>query len=339
MLRILMYHRVAELKDTPTIDSRSVSATPSLFAQQMRHLARYYHVVSMPEVLDAVKTDQPLRDRSVLITFDDAYADFADLAWPILHQFRLPATVFVPTAYPGCPELAFWWDRLYQAFDRTRRTELRDTPLGPLPLADPDLRRRSLRALQNYVPTIPHDKAMRLVDSVCAQLVETPLKCGSVLNWDQLRQLARDGVTLGSHTRTHPILTQLPPDRIREEVRGSLQDLKTEIGFALPIFCYPNGDHDATVMTILREEGIQLGFSTLVGENEWGSTDLLRLRRIGITPRSSLPIFSLRLLRPGMYLDAWRYRRMKHLPKEGFTPVQPMLSKEGGPLGAEHTVH
>jgi peptidoglycan/xylan/chitin deacetylase (PgdA/CDA1 family) len=316
-----MYHRVAELKDTPTIDSRSVSATPSTFAQQMRHLARYYHVVSMPDVLDAVKRKRTIRDRSVLITFDDAYADFADFAWPILKQLRLPATMFVPTAYPGHPELAFWWDRLYQAFDRTRRTELRGTPLGTLPLANPDLRRRSLRALQNYVPTLSHDEAMRLVDSVCAQLAETPLKGGSVLNWDQLRMLARDGLTLGSHTRTHPILTQLPPDRIREEVRGSQQDLKKEIGSALPIFCYPNGDHNETVITILREEGIRMGFTTLVGENELSSIDLLRLRRTGITPRSTLPVFSLRLLRPGMFLDAWRYQRMRRPPNQGVPAI------------------
>ena len=338
MLRILMYHRVAELKDTPTIDSRSVSATPSIFAQQMRHLARYYHVVSMPDVLDAVKRNRTIRDRSVLITFDDAYADFADIAWPILKQLSLPATLFVPTAYPGRPELAFWWDRLYQAFDRTRRTELRGTPLGTLPLANPDLRRRSLRVLQNYVPTLPHDQAMRLVDSVCAQLVDAPVTGGSVLSWDQLRMLARDGVTLGSHTRTHPILTQLMPDRMREEVHGSQQDLKTEIGSALPIFCYPNGDHNDAVTTILREEGIRLGFTTLVGENEFGSIDLLRLRRIGITPRSSLPIFSLRLLRPGMYLDAWRYQRMRRPPNQGFPAIQPILSKEGGPSGATPTV-
>ena len=332
-----MYHRVAELKDTPTIDSRSVSTTPSIFAQQMRHLARYYHVVSMPDVLDAVRRKQPLRDRSVLITFDDAYADFVDIAWPILRRFRLPATVFVPTAYPGHPEFAFWWDRLYQAFDRTRRTELHDTPLGTLPLTNPDVRRSSLRALQNYVPTVPHDEAMRLVDCVCDQLVETPVRCGAVLNWDQLRQLARDGVTLGAHTRTHPIMTQLPPDRIREEVIGSQQDLATEIGFTLPIFCYPNGDHDDIITTILREEGILLGFTTLVGDNELNSTNLLRLRRIGITPRSSLPVFSLRLLRPGMYLDAWRYRRMKRLPKAGFPPIQPTLSGGGGRISAKRT--
>jgi len=320
-----MYHRVAEVKDTATIDSRSVSATPSVFAQQMRHLARYYRVLAMPDVLDMVTRKQPIHDRSVLITFDDAYADFADFAWPILRQLRLPATLFVPTAYPGRPEMAFWWDRLYQAFGCTHRSELRDTPLGTLSLA-PDLRHSSLRALQNYIPTIAHDEGMRLVDRVCAQLIETPATCGSVLDWDQLRLLARDGVTLGSHTRTHPILTQLPPDRIREEVQGSQQDLKKEIGYALPVFCYPNGDHDDTVTSILHEEGFRLGFTTLVGDNAMDSADLLRLRRIGITPRSSLPIFSLRLLRPGMYLDAWRYQRIRRLPKRE-TPNAPILSK------------
>lgn len=336
MLRILMYHRVAEVKDTPTIDSRSVSATPSMFAQQMRHLARYYHVVSLPDVLDAVTRKQPIRDRSVLITFDDAYADFADFAWPILRQLRLPATLFVPTAYPGHPEMAFWWDRLYQAFDRTHQAELHDTPLGTLSLA-PDLRHRSLRALQNYIPITPHDEGMRLVDRVCAQLMETPVTCGSVLDWDQLRLLARDGVTIGSHTRTHPILTQLPPDRIRDEVHGSQQDLKKEIGYALPVFCYPNGDHDDTVTSILVEEGIWMGFTTLVGDNVMNSTDLLRLRRIGITPRSTLPIFSMRLLRPGMYLDAWRYQRMRRFSKREI-PNVPMLSTQGVPSTVKRAV-
>ena len=55
MLRILAYHRVAELRDTPAVDSRTVSATPEGFAQQMEHLARYYRIVSMPEVLEAVE--------------------------------------------------------------------------------------------------------------------------------------------------------------------------------------------------------------------------------------------------------------------------------------------
>jgi len=312
MLRVLAYHRVAELKD-PLTDDPSLSASPAGFAAQMRHVAKYYHPVAMPEVLDAIERNLPLPEHAVLITFDDGYADFAEIAWPILKQFRLPATVFVPTAYPDHPELAFWWQRLHQAFANTSRTLLLETPFGPLPLARPDQRQRSLRALIDHVPTIPHDAAMKMVDAVCTQLVEKPANGPSALSWDQLRQLSKEGLTLGSHTRNHPILTQVTPFQIREEIKCSQQDLKREIGFALPIFCYPHGDHSDIVCSILRSEGISLAFTTLSGENRLESADPLRLKRLCVWPRTSLPVFLFRLHRLGIYFDAWRQRRERHV--------------------------
>jgi peptidoglycan/xylan/chitin deacetylase (PgdA/CDA1 family) len=318
MLRILAYHRVAELKDTPAIDCRSVSATPSGFREQMRHIARYYRCVPMGEVLDAIERKTSLPKRAVLITFDDAYADFSDIAWPILQQFRLPVTMFVPTAYPDHPERVFWWDKLYQAFAHTSQAQLCETPLGPLPLKTLEERRRGLRALQGFLSTIPGNEAMQLVDSVYAQLLESPPHGGSVLSWNELRQLARDGVTLGSHTQTHAILTQIHPDRVRQEISRAQEDLQREIGSALPIFCYPNGNHNAEVSAILRSEGIRLAFTTIPNENDLSSTDLLRLGRTCITPRTSLAVFAARLLRLGTYLDAWRHRKLKELLTHAF---------------------
>jgi peptidoglycan/xylan/chitin deacetylase (PgdA/CDA1 family) len=317
VLRVLAYHRVADLRDTPLVDSRSVSAIPAVFARQMMYLARHYHVTGMAQLLNAVEMGIPLPKRAVLITFDDAYADFAETAWPILKRFGLPATLFVPTAYPDHPELAFCWDRLYQAFHATAKPELRGTPFGPLPLGNSEEKRRALRMVQDHVPTIPDDEAMKLVDSICDQLVEKHVCSGSVLTWDQLRQLAREGLTLGSHTRTHPVMTQVTPDRIREEIRASQADLKREIGIALPIFCYPNGNHNDAVISILRDEAIRLAFTTLSGPNKSQSLDPLRLRRIVITPRTSSAVFRIRLLEPGVYFDAWRHGTLKRSAIQG----------------------
>ncbi|HXP82245.1 MAG TPA: polysaccharide deacetylase family protein [Verrucomicrobiae bacterium] len=322
MLRILAYHRVCKPKGARTIACPNTSATPEDFARQMLHVAKHYRAVAMPEVLDAIERNVPLPKRSVLITFDDAYTDFAEFAWPILKRFGLPATLFVPTAYPDHPELTFWWERLYQAFANTSRTVLSESPLGPLPLATPDQKRRSLLALIQLVPTVPHDEGMRLVDTVCAQLVEQPASGPVVLSWNQLRQLANEGVTLGSHTQTHPILTQISANQTREEIKRSQQDLKREIGYALPIFCYPYGDHNDAVTAILRQEGISLAFTVLAGENRLDSVDLLRLRRTSIWPRTSLPVFCLRLLRVGHYLDAWRQRPRTKLAVKTFSPAQ-----------------
>jgi len=311
VLRILAYHRVAELRDTPLFDSRSVSATPRDFVWQMDHLARHYHVIGMPQLLNAVVNGSRLPKRAVLITFDDAYADFAETAWPVLKRSGLCAALFVPTGYPNHPERPFCWDKLYQAFGATCRTELCVTPFGPLPLGKPEQRRRALRIVQDYLATVPDHEAMRLVDSVCSQLVERRVCSGSVLTWNQLRTLQNEGLTLGSHTRTHPIMTQVSPDRVREEIRTSQEDLQREIGIALPIFCYPNGDHNDTIISILREEGIRLAFTTLSGPNDSLSRDSLKLRRIVITPRTSRTVFRIRLLRLGAYFDSFRHGVMK----------------------------
>lgn len=313
VLRILAYHRVAELRDTPTVDSRSVSATPEVFARQMEHLARFYRVVSMPEVLEALEKEAPLPKRAVLITFDDAYADFPDVAWPILRQFRLPATMFVPTAYPDHPDRVYWWDRLYQAFRATPRSEINVLPFGRLPLLRVDEKHKNLRMIQNYVTIIPHSQAVQLVDWLCVELGLSCARGGSVLSWDQLRQLSREGLTVGAHTRTHAIMTKMTPAQMQEEVQGAQEDLQREIGACLPIFCYPNGNHNDAVASVLREQGIHVAFTTLSGPNELGSVDPLRLHRTVVMPRTSPAIFCLRLLRLGIHMDAWRERKQKEV--------------------------
>jgi len=309
MLRVLTYHRVANLHDSPNLHPQIISATPANFTKQMRFLTKRYRIVSMPEVLEAIAKKERLPQRAVLITFDDAYYDFGEVAWPILKSLNLPATLFVPTAYPDQPARAFWWDRLYRAAMNTARIELRSTPVGILPLADIKMRQQSLKRLQNYIKKIPHGEAMALIDEICDKLDSTALAQKSVLSWNELRQLAKEGVTLCAHTQTHPIMTQLSTEEVRQEVVRSQNDLQREIGAALPIFCYPGGSHDDTVVKILKEEGFAAAFTTLKGQNDLCTTDPLRLRRTNMTRRTSLPIFRLRLLRVGAYLDRWRQKR------------------------------
>ena len=312
MLHVLGYHRVAEPNEASMLDPRLISATPQVFEHQMRYLAKNYQVVSMEEVLDATEKRVPLPERAVLITFDDAYIDFAAHAWPVLKQLRLPVTVFVPTAYPDQPMRAFWWDRLYRSFLTTSKSGLVSTPIGDLSLGTIDERRQNLRRLQNYVKTLHHAEAMAFVDEICCELDIERMVYKSILSWDELRQLAKEGVTLGAHTQTHPILTQLPHGQIRQEVMGSQQDLKRETGYELPVFCYPNGDCNDTVVNIMREEGFVLGFTMQDGHNHLNSADLLRLCRMSITRRTSPLIFRLRLLPLFNYVDRWRHRRQRH---------------------------
>lgn len=308
MLRVLTYHRVANLQDSPTLHPQIISATPQNFEKQMRFVAAKYQVVSMPQVLEAIAKKANLPERAILITFDDAYFDFG-LAWSILKSLKMTATLFVPTAYPDHPERAFWWDRLYRAFMNSSRRELQLAPFGVLPLADAKTRAGSLKRVQNQIKNIPHHQATALVDEVCEKLGSKPLVQKSVLSWKELRQLAKEGVTMCAHTQTHPIMTQLAPEDLRREVVGAQEDLRRELGEALPIFCYPSGSHDNAVVNVLRAENFTVAFTTMKGQNDLRTADLLRLRRTNMTRRTSLPIFRVKLLRWGSYVDRWRQKR------------------------------
>ncbi len=309
MLRVLTYHRVAEPGAAPHLHPGLISATPTGFEEQVRFLAAHYAVVSMEEALEAWTTQRQLPRRSVLLTFDDGYRDFVDVAWPVLKRYRLPVTLFVATAYPDEPQKGFWWDRLHQAFVSTTRAELFDVSVGRLSLVSPQARRASLRRAEDHVKTLTHSAAIAFVDQVCHELGGPQSQQASVLDWEQLRALSHEGVVLGAHTRTHPLLTQLPPPEAAEEICRSQDDLRREIGRVLPIFCYPDGAYSDAVVEIVREAGFTLAFTTRDGQNKLDSTDPMQLRRTNITPRTSLPLFRLRLQRWVSYLDSWRHRK------------------------------
>lgn len=78
------------------------------------------------------------------------------------------------------------------------------------------------------------------------------------LTWAQLHRLARDGHEIAGHTRTHPSLPTLSPDRQRDEICGSRSDLVAH-GFHPTSFAYPYGDFDATTERITRQCGFANG--------------------------------------------------------------------------------
>ncbi len=300
-LRVLTYHRVTEPDVLPRPCPGSVSATPAEFALQMEFLAASYRVVSIQEVLDAVRNERPLPSRAVLISFDDAYRDFADHAWPILKRTGLPVTLFVPTAFPDHPECTFWWDRLFQAIAMATAGRV-ETPLGSSPLTTHAERSQCFRRLRDGIKEMPHRIAMELVDRICRELGNGHPAPG-VLSWSELRSLAGEGVALGAHTRSHPVVNQISLEEIRSEVSGSIEDLKRQVGSALPIFAYPSGRYNDQAVRVVAEAAIVLAFTTDRGVNDLRHSDRLRLRRIQVGSCTSRALLRSQLL--GIRPPSW----------------------------------
>jgi peptidoglycan/xylan/chitin deacetylase (PgdA/CDA1 family) len=299
VLAVVTYHRIDDASRTPYSYPGMISATPRQFNEQLDLLAEMGNIVSMEQVLDARRGQTSLPPKSILITFDDACQDFADYAWPALRERQLPVTLFVPTAYPDHGELRFWWDRLYVALWYGHFTHL-DTPCGRHRLGSVDERTRAMRRLRDYIKRLDHESAMNLTEEICTQQRVSPPP-PSVLGWSSLRTLAQEGVTLAPHTQTHPLLTQVSVETVRQEVVGSREDLKREIGDVMPVLAYPGGAHNPAVVEMLRQEEFELAFSVQRGVNQLNSSNPLTLKRINVGGRTTHSV-----LRAQLLLGWWR---------------------------------
>lgn len=295
VLPVLMYHRVDGPERSPELDPSLLSATPGEFEQQVQYLAAARRVLSLSDLLELRRGRMELPPRAVAVTFDDAYRDFKEQAWPVLQRHRVPVTLFVPTAFPDDPRRAFWWDRLHAALATTERRNPMLTPAGRVKLGTARDRELAFRSLRDWVKATRHDEAMSGVDSVVAEL-DGHQPTSSVLDWAELRELAGDGVDLGPHTRTHPLLDRVTLTQAKDEILGSAADLEREVGSQARALAFPSGALTSELVDWLPEAGFEMAFTTARGGNHLGHVDWLRMRRINVGRRSGLSVIRAQLL-------------------------------------------
>jgi peptidoglycan/xylan/chitin deacetylase (PgdA/CDA1 family) len=303
LLRILVYHRIGDPGgDIGLLDPSLLSATPEQFEQQMSFLLEHYRVLSIRDLLQAIEAKESLPPKSVMVTFDDGYRNFLETAWPTLERLQVPTLLFLATSSLSSADQLFWWDRLYQGIYRTTYTRLNLPPAGDFPLQTKDQRRDAFNELKRQISCIDFHLAMQLVDRIMETLEVVPETAGIMMNWSDARSLNEYGCYLAAHTRTHPILSRISIDDARQEILGGQQDIRREIGTAWPVFAYPSGhsqDCSDDLLPILNEEGFKVAMTSIPGINVLPRSDLLQLKRTGLSPR--LNPLEFRLILTGIY--------------------------------------
>ncbi len=102
-----------------------------------------------------------------------------------------------------------------------------------------------------------------------------------LMDWKTLVEIRGNGVQIGSHSKTHPHLTSLSDDTLKEELLGSKRDLENRLNQSIDHFCYPYGDHNDSVKEQVGKAGYRYAVITQRGHVARGN-DPLVLRRIPI---------------------------------------------------------
>jgi peptidoglycan/xylan/chitin deacetylase (PgdA/CDA1 family) len=292
-LCILNYHRVLRSAD-PFLESEPDIDT---FHWQMELLADCFNVLPLHEAIDCLAKER-MPPRAVCISFDDGYRSVHDLALPILKKFALPATVFVTSGYIDGGSM--WNDRIIEAAAHlpSDQLDLREIGLGVHSLKYMGSRKRTAKKLNQISKYLPPDARAALTKKL-EGLIGGSAEGGIMLTREMIMTLAQQGMEIGAHTVSHPILTTLADDDAREEITVAKQQLETIIDQPVRLFAYPNGkrsaDFDERHVAMAREAGFSAAFTTATGAAtaKHDRFQLPRSRPWDMTPMR----FGLRLLR------------------------------------------
>ena len=295
---ILVYHRLRKDDDYRDLFSQDVlGPTVTLFEGQMRYLKECYHVVALDRIIAFLKGEGALPTNAVAITFDDGYLDTYTLAYPILQKYGLPATVFLTTGFVGTQGL-LWSDRVAYCISQARSQAVTLNGIRHS-LYTATERRAAVKRVIDGLKQVTEERKLELLEELqraCG--VEVQERAYNLaLSWDEVREMARNGITFGAHTVTHPILTRVPKEVAKWEILESKLTIERRLKRPVRLFAYPNGepgDFDKGIQGILEDFGFDAAFTTIHGRNRF-NTDRFALRRLWIGPNDDLPIFKAKL--------------------------------------------
>lgn len=285
---ILAYHRILPHFTASAFhrDPELVSATQEVFHEQVRWLKRNFAVISFADLKKCEESHEPLPDNALIITFDDGFKDNYEVAFPVLQEFSIPATFFIATDYIGTRE-PFWFDKVYSDLlicnNREFRVSGKKFTLGE---GEEEKEPAARAVLRSLIAAENEERLEFLAHMKASGLAQAPLhEMDLPMTWEDVREMSDGGMEIGSHTKTHPVLTRIKDQPMAVEIRESKRVIEEKTGKEVTTIAYPVGNRFAyseKIKQVVKDSGYRYGVSYVQGNNSFRTKDDFELRRVHV---------------------------------------------------------
>ena len=269
-----VYHMVSTER-LPYVHNLYPFKTPEMFERDLVYLREHFHPLSYDQFAASQLGAADLPDRSLMITFDDGYAECFSTVRPLLLKHGIPCTFFLVSDWIGNARL-FYRNKISLCVERVE--ELDDAAWSQAAARlcrefDCDLHTRS--ALVRWAQSL-NGTQDALADRLCEILgVDTAgflAQRKPYLTLEQVRQLAADGFTIGGHSKTHTRMELLTPQQITQEIVDSCAAVRDWTGQAAVPFAFPFGGQEVSRVLLqnIRDEHPWIG---LIFDSGWLGKD------------------------------------------------------------------
>ena len=275
---VLTYHRFSE-------DGRDGSTSARALAEHLEYLGEHYRLVSLATLVEHLRRPGPLPAGLAAITIDDGYRDAREVALPILRRYDAPATLFAVTRFVDGQDW-LWTDKLQYVVLNTKAVRFEGEVNGQpfhFVFKDRASRIHAAERLKSCLKAVTEGVKQEKLATIAELLdVEPPARAPEEyagITWQEARELEAGGIEVGSHTLTHPVLTQVGDAQLERELGESKARLEAELHRPVELLCYPNGNIDARILRAAKRAGYRAAVTVEEGFNE-KPCDLLALRRV-----------------------------------------------------------
>ncbi|MBU0469569.1 MAG: polysaccharide deacetylase family protein [Candidatus Omnitrophica bacterium] len=296
---ILSYHSVAPHNSENAL-YKDMFVTPENFEAQVKYISENCNVLSL-EDLNNKLSDKSLPEKSVVITFDDAYWDIYEYAYPILKKYNLPAAVFVSTLYIESGK-SFYWDKLMSILNSAKEMSFRGEVNGKdiaCNLTNEGSRNNAYFAFIDLFKCEYFERKEELLGQLAEHLrADMDSYKTKTLTWDVMREMKNNNITFGSHTHSHEVMRILSMEEIRKEIEKSKEILDNKLEQVTEYIAFPYGSY-SDIGIDAPKIALELGFKRAMSLEQGfalDNSDEKLLKRIGIGGIDSHEEFQLKLL-------------------------------------------
>jgi peptidoglycan/xylan/chitin deacetylase (PgdA/CDA1 family) len=285
---IFLYHRINPERD-PFWDP----IDPRQFERQIIFLKKNYTIVQLESFLDSstkVASKKPLAS----IVFDDGYRDFMEYALPILQRHQVPSSMYVVT---DCvdqldPIWTFKLDYLFQKTKRRRIQIAKKEGIQKITWGSEEEKIIFAKKIKPELKKIKNADRENICQQIFKQLNDIEVPENLYMDWEDLREINREGVVIGSHTTSHAMLGNVEiKERIVSELKESANRIKEELGFFPKTISYPIGSYSPEVKKIAQELGYTYGLAVAQKKYKSKKYDSFEIPRLELYNESLLKTY------------------------------------------------
>lgn len=251
---ILMFHQINNknlnfYKSMPT----------NVFKELCLFIKKNYAVLLPSEVENHFKTSsKPV----AIISFDDGHYDIIKNVLPILKKLDLPFNINIDTEIFKTRKPQDFV-RVYDILNHCNITSYFDSEFMKVPIEiDKSSPTKAEKEFTDILSNLSIKKRREFVEKMAVSSNMPETNYSKMLSKDDVKLLSKYKVEFGSHSYSHPILTNLTSKELHYELTTSKKDLEKITNKKVNILAYPNGIYDEEVENIAKGLGFKILLQT-----------------------------------------------------------------------------